>query len=153
MQAVSRALTSGSVRSGNVVLNRTAVIQRCQSTQVQTEQKKKEKSMRKPAVHSKSFVQNMFRGMVEPEQAFPYPNVLNEEQKETLEMLVPPTEKFFAEGNDPLKNDALETVPEDTVQVIRYVFAIVATKRGLGVKQELLLEKASTHFLECPFFL
>ena len=34
---------------------------------------KKKKRASKPAVHSKSFVQNIFRGMVEPEQTFPYP--------------------------------------------------------------------------------
>jgi len=91
-----------------------------------------EKKMRKPAVHSKSFVQNMFRGMIEPEQAFPYPNVLNMEQRETLEMLVPPTEKFMTEVNDPLKNDALETVPEDTVQGMRELGAF-----GLQVPEDL----------------
>ena len=75
------------------------------------------KPARKPAVVTQSFVQNMFRGMVEPAQAFPYPNVLNMEQRETLEMLVPPTEKFMTEVNDPLLNDAQEAVPESTVQV------------------------------------
>ena len=79
-------------------------------------QEAKARKMKK-AVHSKSFVQNIFRGIVEPEQAFPYPNTLNEDQRETLEMLVPITEKFFSEQNDPLKNDADAKVPEHTVQV------------------------------------
>ena len=73
--------------------------------------------MTKKAVHSKSFVQNIFRGIIEPAQAFPYPDVLNEEQRDTLQMLVDPTEKFVTEKNNALKNDALEMVPEDTVQV------------------------------------
>ena len=30
----------------------------------------------------------LFRGMIEPEQAFPYPQVLNTDQFETLQMLV-----------------------------------------------------------------
>lgn len=34
-------------------------------------------------------------------------------------MLVDPTEKFLKEQNDPLKNDAMEMVPEKTVQVSR----------------------------------
>ena len=59
----------------------------------------------------------MFRGMIEPEQAFPYPNVLNTDQRETLEILVPPTEKFMSEVIDPALNDTLETVPEEHVQV------------------------------------
>jgi len=48
-------------------------------------QKKKEKAMQKKAVHSKSFAQNIFRGMVESEQVFPYPIALDEEQKENLD--------------------------------------------------------------------
>lgn len=79
--------------------------------------KRKEKALNKKAVHSKSFVQNIFRGIVEAEQPFPYPEVLTEEQRELLEMVVPPTEDFMQNMNDPLKNDALETVPEETVQV------------------------------------
>lgn len=78
--------------------------------------------MTKKAVHSKSFVQNIFRGIIEPAQAFPYPDVLNEEQRDTLQMLVDPTEKFMTEKNNALKNDALEMVPEDTVQVWMSVF-------------------------------
>ena len=85
-------------------------------TQAQERQEAKAKKMKK-AVKSKSFVQNIFRGIVEPEQAFPYPNTLDEDQRETLEMLVPITEKFFMEQNDPDKNDASSDVPEHTVQV------------------------------------
>merc|ERR1711970_1703007 len=47
-------------------------------------------------------------------------------------MLVPPTEKFMTEVNDPLKNDALETVPEDTVQGLRELGAF-----GLQVPEDL----------------
>merc|ERR1712168_1202920 len=57
--------------------------------------------------------------MIEPEQAFPYPKVLDEDQFETLQMLVPIAERVMGEQNDPLKNDELETVPEDTVQALR----------------------------------
>lgn len=45
-----------------------------------------------------SFVMNMFRGQIQSNQIFPYPNVLTEEQKETLKMLVDPVEKFFDVG-------------------------------------------------------
>lgn len=94
--------------------------------------KRKEKSLSKKAVHSKSFVQNIFRGMVETEQPFPYPDVLTEEQRELLEMVVPPTEDFMQNMNDPLKNDALETVPEETVQGLREMGAF-----GLQVPTDL----------------
>ena len=75
--------------------------------------------MDKKAVHSSSFVQNMFRGMIQTEQTFPYPKVLNEEQAENLSMLVEPTEKFMTEVNDSAWNDANETVHPDTVQGLR----------------------------------
>merc|ERR1719511_633166 len=88
--------------------------------------------MQKKAVNSQSFVQNVFRGMVEPEQAFPYPNSLDQDQRDTLEMLVPITEKFFMEQNDRLKNDADAKVPEHTVQGLRELGAF-----GLQVPVEL----------------
>lgn len=62
-----------------------------------------------------SFVMNIFRGQVEARQVFPYPNVLNEEQRETLQMLVDPTAKFFAEVNNPAKNEELEKVEDNTL--------------------------------------
>jgi len=61
----------------------------------------------------------MFRGAVVPDQAFPYPEVLTPDQKETLEMLVSPTEKFFVECNDPAKNDAEEKVADDTMEGLK----------------------------------
>ena len=75
--------------------------------------------MQKKAVHSKSFAQNIFRGMVETEQVFPYPDPMDEEQKENLAMLVPIAERVMGEQNDPLLNDAQESVPEETTQALR----------------------------------
>lgn len=51
----------------------------------------------KPAAQTEdlSFVMNIFRGQLQTRQLFPYPNVLNEEQRETLQMLVDPVNKFF----------------------------------------------------------
>merc|ERR1719216_431486 len=88
--------------------------------------------MQKKAVNSNSFVQNVFRGMIETEQAFPYPNPLDEEQRENLAMLVPIAERVMAEQNDPLVNDAQESVPEPTVQALRELGAF-----GLQVPVEL----------------
>ena len=58
-----------------------------------------------------------FRGMVVPDQAFPFPQVLTEEQAENLGMLVEPTEKFMTEVNDSAWNDTNEKVHPETVQV------------------------------------
>lgn len=38
---------------------------------------------------------NLFRGQLQTSQVFPYPNVLNDEQTETLTSLVDPVSKFF----------------------------------------------------------
>ena len=84
-------------------------------------QAKKAKALERKATHSKSFVQNMFRGMVHSEQAFPFPKVLDEEQAENLAMLVEPTEKFMTEVNDPAWNDTNEKVHPDTVQVSTFL--------------------------------
>jgi len=109
---------------------------RLQSTQPSAaaieRQQKKEKAMSKKAVSSMSFVQNIFRGMVEPEQVFPYPIALDEEQRENLEMLVPIAERVMTEQNDPLLNDAQESVPEHTIQALRELGAF-----GLQVPVEL----------------
>merc|ERR1719273_1281370 len=88
--------------------------------------------MQKKAVNSNSFVQNVFRGMIEPTQVFPFPVALDEEQRENLEMLVPIAERVMSEQNDPLLNDQLETVPEDTVNALRELGAF-----GLQVPVEL----------------
>jgi len=95
-------------------------------------QQKKEKAMKKKAVNSDSFVQNIFRGMVEPTQLFPYPIALDEEQRENLEMLVPIAERVMTEQNDPMLNDQLEKVPEATTNALRELGAF-----GLQVPVEL----------------
>ena len=90
--------------------------------------------MKKKAVHSKSFAMNIFRGIIETEQTFPYPNPLDEEQRENLQMLVPIAERVMAEQNDPLVNDAQESVPEPTVQALRELGAF-----GLQVRFSLMV--------------
>lgn len=64
----------------------------------------------KQARTSTSFVLNLFRGQVYANDIFPYPNVLNEEQKDNVKMLIDPIWKFFEEKNDAAKNDQLEKV-------------------------------------------
>lgn len=70
-----------------------------------------------------SFAMNMFRGQLEIDQVFPYPEALSEEQEETLRLLLPATEKFFQEVNDPFKNDAEETIDPDTVEQLKQLGA------------------------------
>ncbi len=80
----------------------------------------------KKARTSDSFVMNLFRGQFYPNEVFPYPNVLNEEQKENVKMLIDPIWKFFEEKNDPAKNDQLEKValPSQNLSCIEMLFSI-----------------------------
>ena len=89
---------------------------------------------------SKSFALNMFRGSINAEQVFPYPDVLTTEQRETLEMLVPATTKFFEECNDPARNDAEERIPEETMQGLREMGAF-----GLQVHSTAMCERVSSN--------
>jgi very long chain acyl-CoA dehydrogenase len=65
---------------------------------------RKTKDAPKPTNHS--FVHNLFRGQVDSSEVFPFPIALNEEQTEYIGSFVDPVSKFFAEVNDPIKNDA-----------------------------------------------
>ncbi|XP_060596505.1 very long-chain specific acyl-CoA dehydrogenase, mitochondrial-like [Ruditapes philippinarum] len=81
---------------------------------------------------SKSFGLNLFRGQGKAEQVLPFPQVLNEEQKENLQMFVDQTAKFFEETNDSSKNDLLEKVEEGTMEGLKALGAF-----GLQVPTEL----------------
>lgn len=65
-----------------------------------------------------SFLTNIFRGEVQPAQIFPYPDVLDAEQKEFTSALVDPVNKFFEEVNDPVKNDATANLDENTLNAL-----------------------------------
>lgn len=81
---------------------------------------------------SKSFGLNLFRGQGQVEQIFPFPEVLNEEQKQNLHMFVDQTAKFFEEQNDASKNDLEETVADSTMEGLKALGAF-----GLQVPTEL----------------
>uniref|UniRef100_A0A8K9XQ55 Very long-chain specific acyl-CoA dehydrogenase, mitochondrial n=1 Tax=Oncorhynchus mykiss TaxID=8022 RepID=A0A8K9XQ55_ONCMY len=74
----------------------------------------------------------MFKGQINPSQVFPFPSVMNEEQTQFLQELVPPVSKFFEEVNDPAKNDSLEKVEDSTMESLKEMGAF-----GLQVPQDL----------------
>lgn len=47
---------------------------------------------------------NLFCGRAEIKNVIPFPAKLTEERKEMLHMLLPPTEKFLTEINNPVKS-------------------------------------------------
>jgi len=61
----------------------------------------------------------LFRGQLVPDEVFPYPEVLDQEQLEELQMLAESADKYFTENVDALKNDAMEDIPEETKQGFR----------------------------------
>ncbi|XP_051900679.1 very long-chain specific acyl-CoA dehydrogenase, mitochondrial [Pristis pectinata] len=84
------------------------------------------------AMESKSFAVNMFRGLIQTEQVFPFPSVLNDEQAQFLQELMGPVSRFFEEVNDPVANDSLEMVEDSTMQGLKELGAF-----GLQVPSEL----------------
>ena len=78
-----------------------------------------------------SFVHNIFRGILDQTQVCPYPQVLDEEQIDLLKLLLDQAERSITAINDPLKNDALELVPEETIAALK-----AAGGYGLQVPEE-----------------
>ncbi|EDO39357.1 predicted protein [Nematostella vectensis] len=74
----------------------------------------------------------LFNGKLEPEQVFPFPEVLTQDQEEELRAFVEPVSKFFEEVNDPAKNDELETVEEHVMESLKEMGAF-----GLQVPADL----------------
>lgn len=58
-------------------------------------EKDKASKLDKGPKESQSFVLNLFKGSLQSTQVFPYPEVLNEDQTETLKALLDPLSKFF----------------------------------------------------------
>lgn len=59
-----------------------------------------------------SFIMNMFAGNANFEQIFPYPDVLSPDQRETLNMVQKPTERFWEENHDALECDKNEKIDD-----------------------------------------
>ncbi|RWS29865.1 very long-chain specific acyl-CoA dehydrogenase-like protein [Leptotrombidium deliense] len=66
-----------------------------------------------------SFVMNLFNGQAKLDQVFPFPDVLTEEQREILSMVKEPCERLYLDLNDPLKNDAEESINEKVVESLK----------------------------------
>ncbi|XP_053675543.1 very long-chain specific acyl-CoA dehydrogenase, mitochondrial-like [Anopheles nili] len=67
---------------------------------------------------SRSFVMNLFSGKLQTAELFPYPEPLNDEQKEYVQAFIDPTEKFYRDVNDAAKNDSTESVEQAVVDTL-----------------------------------
>eukprot|EP00118_Oscarella_pearsei_P026047 m.309293 g.309293 ORF g.309293 m.309293 type:complete len:617 (+) comp45999_c0_seq1:41-1891(+) len=74
-----------------------------------------------------SFALNLFTGKLVTDEVFPYPQVLTEEGKETLGLLVDPLTKFYEQDNDAAKSDRDEKVSDE-------VMGHVAKMGGFGMQ-------------------
>lgn len=91
---------------------------RCFATQAAVKNAPEEKQERNIDSKSPSFVKNIFLGQIETAQTFPFPDVLNEEQLDTLKLIIDPIEKFFEKVNDPMKNDENASIDEKILQTM-----------------------------------
>lgn len=103
------------IRNGQKV--KAIELRRCLSAAPQTKRADAQPSAadKKPNM---SFLTNIFRGEVQPAQIFPYPDVMDAEQKEFTSALVDPVTKFFEEVNDPVKNDTTANLDETTLNAL-----------------------------------
>lgn len=89
---------------------------RCLTAQAAVKKTQEENVEKKNArKETQSFTMNTFRGHIQTSQVFPFPGHLNEEQTDTLKVLIDPMEKFFEEINDPQKNDDNAAIDEKTM--------------------------------------
>ncbi|XP_053696030.1 very long-chain specific acyl-CoA dehydrogenase, mitochondrial-like [Sabethes cyaneus] len=86
---------------------------------------------------SHSFMMNVFSGQLQTSQLFPYPDVLNEEQKEYTRAIIDPVNRFFDEVNNRIRNDETSNVNEETMNAIWELgvmgYGIPAELGGLGL--------------------
>ncbi|XP_043263865.1 very long-chain specific acyl-CoA dehydrogenase, mitochondrial [Colletes gigas] len=110
------------LRLGNFVVQRSGNLKkinlnaRCLSTQAAVKNAPDDNMDKHNAIkNSTSFTKNIFRGHVQTSQVLPFPKLLNEEQTDTLKLLIDPIEKFYEEVNDPQRNDETATIDEKTM--------------------------------------
>jgi len=80
---------------------------------------KKERSLDSKVKESDSFLINMFGGNLKLDCVFPFPDVLDQDQKETLSVYIPQATKLYKELNDPLKNDKDEKLDPKVEQTMK----------------------------------
>lgn len=68
---------------------------RCLSAAPQTQKRAENRAVADDKKPNMSFLTNIFRGEVQPAQVFPYPEVLDAEQKEYIAAFVDPVTRFF----------------------------------------------------------
>ncbi|XP_001984148.2 very long-chain specific acyl-CoA dehydrogenase, mitochondrial [Drosophila grimshawi] len=71
---------------------------------------------KEPKRKNVSFIANMHRGILASKEVFPYPDVLTLEQKETVDSMLDPFQRFFTEVNNAGRNDENSVVDDNTLK-------------------------------------
>ncbi|KAH8390669.1 hypothetical protein KR215_009668 [Drosophila sulfurigaster] len=78
----------------------------------------KTKAKQEPKRENESFMANIFRGSLVTKQVFPYPDVLSDEQKETVGGMLDPFQRFFTDVNNPARNDENSVIDPETLKAL-----------------------------------
>jgi len=105
-----------------------------------------------PADALPSFSRGLFAGKLNTASVHPYPpqDVMGDEQRETLKMLVEPTQQFFAEVNDAAANDEAAAIPEKTLKGLRELGAYGMQVRSAFAAPECARARARSPSLTPP---
>ncbi|XP_066478651.1 apolipoprotein D isoform X2 [Tiliqua scincoides] len=79
-----------------------------------------------------SFVTSLFSGRLAPENVFPFPSALSQEQAQALQAMVVPCTRFFEEENNAAANEALGSIEKSTLAGLKEMGCF-----GLQVPEEL----------------
>eukprot|EP00002_Diphylleia_rotans_P014377 TRINITY_DN27_c0_g1_i1.p1 TRINITY_DN27_c0_g1~~TRINITY_DN27_c0_g1_i1.p1 ORF type:complete len:617 (-),score=160.11 TRINITY_DN27_c0_g1_i1:495-2345(-) len=87
--------------------------------------------------HKLSFARGLFLGKIQTSQAFPYPDTLDEETRDTIRQLVDPVEKFFATKVNSAEIDRAGKIPAEVLDGLKelglYGLQIPQDLNGLGL--------------------
>lgn len=117
--ALNPLLNTQTTRCVSVALNRFLSIKAKASLEEQQMKKEEEKFGPKKFLPTNSFVMNLFSGNIKLNQVFPFPEPLDKEQLETIQMISEANYKYFEEINDASANDANECVPDKNYQILK----------------------------------
>jgi len=86
---------------------------------VGTQKKKNVLLSSKDSAAQLSYARGLFFGEVNAYQAFPYPDTLDDETRETIKALVEPVDKFFREKVNSAEIDKTSTIPKEVLDGLK----------------------------------
>ena len=123
---------------------------------VGTQKKKNVLLSSKDSAAQLSYARGLFFGEVNAYQAFPYPDTLDDETRETIKALVEPVDKFFREKVNSAEIDKTSTIPKEVLDGLKemglFGLQIPTELDGLGLSNTAYARVVVlTLFLFSPF--